>query len=469
MKPDPLLRQIAHWCVNLRLDDVPDEVTHVAKTALTDYVAVTIAGSEMPVARKLQQFAMQRAPQGNCSVFGTEQKTSMAYASYANGAASHALDFDDVSWATIGHPTVTVAPVAFAAAEEGKLGGESVLLAYIAGVEAQHQIAKWVMPQLSEQGWHTTPAIGVFGATVAAGLLQGLDETALTNALAIAASSASGVRGNFGSQTKAMHAGMAAFNGVNAVELAMLGVTGKPNVIEAADGFAQCFTGISSLEGVEVTLGRQWDLLENGLVFKQYPCCSGSHPAIDCWDALIVERGLVERGLVGKELGERVLDPDDIEYIQVGASLLGPRELVCDHPQNVIEAKFSMQYALAARLIHGAVGLDQFTDEAVRDPRVQALMSKIRMRVDPELEKLGFIGTAPVKIRVYLANGETLSIENDLAKGTPEKPLSQAEIEKKFTSCVVPRVGEHKCQHWLSALANLEAMTFSELNQLLNS
>jgi len=376
---DFLLPQIARWCVKLKLEDIPTEVIDIAKTALTDFVAVTIAGSAMPVAKSLQEFATQRAPQGNCSVFGTELNSNMAYASYANGVASHALDFDDVSWATIGHPTVTVAPVAFAVAQQRKLAGASVLLAYIAGVEAQHQIARWVMPKLSEQGWHTTPAIGVFGAAVAAGILLELDEQTLTHALAIAASSACGVRGNFGSQSKALHAGLAAYNGVNAVELAMLGINGQANVIEAVDGFAQCFTGIDSLADAQVNLGQQWDLLDNGLVFKQYPCCSGSHPAIDCWDAL---------------LKQRLLTVDDIEYIQVGTSLLGPRELVCQHPHNAIEAKFSMQYALAARLIYGAVGLTEFTDVAVRDPRVQTLMPKIHMDIDPQLEQLGFIGTA---------------------------------------------------------------------------
>lgn len=450
---DSLILQIARWCVGLRFEDIPDEVIDIAKNALTDYVAVTIAGSSMPVAKNLQQFAVQRAPQGNCSVFGTEQKSNMAYASYANGAASHALDFDDVSWATIGHPTVTVAPVAFAVAEEQKLDGASILRAYVAGVEAQHQIARWVMPQLSEQGWHTTPVIGVFGATVAAGILLELDEDTLAHALAIAASSASGVRGNFGSQTKAMHAGLAAFNGINAVELAMIGVTGKPNVIESADGFAQCFTGISMLEGAEVTLGKYWDLKENGLVFKQYPCCSGSHPAIDCWDAFLQERSL---------------NADDIEYLQVGVSLLGPRELVCNCPQNAIEAKFSMQYALAARLIHGGVGLTEFTDEAVLDQRIQVLMPKVQIRIDPELEKLGFIGTAPVKIRVYLKNGEMISLGNDLAKGNPEKPFSQEEIDRKFMACVVSKYGENRCLHWLTALAHLDTATYEELNQLLN-
>ncbi|MGF1681809.1 MmgE/PrpD family protein [Photobacterium makurazakiensis] len=453
MSSEPLLRQIARWCVNLQWQAIPEPVVDLTRIALTDYVAVTIAGSEMPVARNIQAFAASRAAQGKCSVFGTTHTSNAAYASYANGAASHALDFDDVSWATIGHPTVTVAPAAFAVAEEHGLSGKDIMRAYIAGVEAQHQIARWLMPTLSEQGWHTTPTIGVFGATVAAGLLMGLDEEALTHALAIAASSASGVRGNFGSQTKAMHAGLAAFNGVNAAELAQIGVTGQPNVIEAADGFGQCFAQCTDLTHVEVTLGKQWDLLEQGLVFKQYPCCSGSHPAIDCWDEL---------------LNQRQLGLDDIEYIQVGVSLLGPRELVCSQPQNVIEAKFSMQYALAARLIYGEVGLGVFSDLNVQDERVQTLMSQIHMRVDPELEKLGFIGTAPVKIHVYLKSGETLFIENDLAKGNPEKPLLLADIQQKFTACVSPKMSPQKCRQWLTVLGDFETANSADIYELLN-
>ncbi|MGF1735427.1 MmgE/PrpD family protein [Photobacterium satsumensis] len=452
MMSTPLLAQIARWCINLKWQDIPQPVVEVARTALTDYVAVTIAGSEMPVAKNIQTLAASRVPAGPCSILGTTQTANAAYASYANGAASHALDFDDVSWATIGHPTVTVAPAAFALAQERQLGGDAILQAYIAGVEAQHQIARWLMPALSQQGWHTTPTIGVFGAAVAAGLLMELDEETLTHALAIAASSASGVRGNFGSQTKAMHAGLAAFNGVNAAELAQIGITGQPNVIEAADGFGQCFALRTDFSQAKITLGKYWDLLENGLVFKQYPCCSGSHPAIDCWDEL---------------LQERLLAPDDIEFIQVGASLLGPRELVCPNPQNAIEAKFSMQYALAARLIYGGVGGAEFDDAKVQDERIQALMARIQMRVDPELEKLGFIGTAPVKIWVTLTSGETLSIANDLAKGNPEKPLSTQDIEKKFTACVAAKVGEGKCRQWLALLAQFETASSADMNELL--
>ena len=139
----PLLQKIAIWCNQVTLEQIPESVKQVARTALTDYVAVTIAGSEMPVAKHLQKFAQMRAPMGSCQILGQRQTTSMAYAAYANGVASHALDFDDVSWATIGHPTVTVAPTAFAAAEQASKGGSDILLAYITAVEAQHQIARW--------------------------------------------------------------------------------------------------------------------------------------------------------------------------------------------------------------------------------------------------------------------------------------------------------------------------------------
>ncbi len=411
----PLLRDIADWCCSLKLEHIPESVLDVARTAITDYIGVTIAGSQTTVARNVQRFAATRAEIGACQVLGTGQTSSMAYAAYANAVASHALDFDDVSWATIGHPTVTVAPAAFAAAEQQQLGGDAILLAYITGVEAQHQIARWVMPALSEQGWHTTPVIGIIGAVVAVAKLLELDTDSLTNALAIAASSASGVRGNFGSQSKALHAGMAAFNAINAVELAQMGVSGKADVIEASDGFARCFSGVS-LEQPEVTLGKEWDLLSPGLVFKRYPCCSGSHPAIDCLSDLLEEQNI---------------PLCELESISVGVSLLGPRELVCNHPNNAIEAKFSMQYALAARWVYGAVSLNQFTDEAVQNPEVQRLLPKITMTVDPELEKLGFIGTAPVKLSIRLKDGRVIKAENNLARGNPEKPLMHREIEGK--------------------------------------
>lgn len=443
MSNHTLLQQIAHWCTSLKFENIPPQVIDTARNALIDYVAVTVAGSQTEVARNIQKFAHDRSPDGPCHLLGVDQSCSMAYAAYANGVASHALDFDDVSWATIGHPTVSVAPTLFAASEQQPCDGKTILLAYIAAVEAQHQIARWVMPDLSEKGWHTTPVIGVFGGAVASAILMGLNEEQLANSLAIAASMASGIRGNFGSQTKALHAGLSAYNGVNAVELSLAGITGKLDVIENNDGFIDCFANQGERE-YEVSLGDQWDLIQNGLVFKQYPCCSGSHCAIDS----ILE--LIE---------EFQLNASMVASIDVGVSLLGPRELVCNKPTNATEAKFSMQYAVSSALVYGKVGLEQFTDQAVQNKTIQRLIRKVNMFIDPELSKLGFIGTAPVKLTVTLNNGATLSKCNYLAKGNPEKPLSKMEIERKYINCTESILGLSRSRLILEQLNNLEIVS----------
>ena len=135
------------------------------------------------------------------------------------------MDFDDVSWATIGHPSVSVAPSVFACAQKGKWNGKQTLLAYVLAVESMHQIARLTMPQLSERGWHTTLAYGVFGAAVPAVRLLGLNEDECANALGIAVSRAGGVRANFGTQTKALHAGLSNRIGIDCAEMAACGIT----------------------------------------------------------------------------------------------------------------------------------------------------------------------------------------------------------------------------------------------------
>ncbi|MGF1687436.1 MmgE/PrpD family protein [Photobacterium japonica] len=443
----PFLEQLAQWCCDLQLNAIPAEALDVAQTAMIDYFAVTIPGSEMPVSKNIQAFVANRVTHGPCRILGTEQTASMAYAAYANGVASHALDFDDVSWATIGHPTVTIAPAVLAAAEQENVMGDEALLAYVTAIEGQHKIARLLMPTLSEQGWHTTPVIGIFGAVIAAAKILKVDAHTLSHALAIAASMASGVRGNFGSQTKALHAGMAAFNGINALELAQLGVTGRLDVLENADGFAACFTGLT-LTSPSVAAMTEWDILTPGIVFKQYPCCSGSHPAIDCLSDAIENHGI---------------SADNIEHIAVGVSLLGPRELVCNAPTNAIEAKFSMQYALAARLHYGQVGLTQFTDTAVQDDTIQDWIRRIDMTIDPELAKLGFIGTAPAKLTITTKDGQTHCFENNLAKGNPEKPLSEQDIASKFSHCVTPMLGEAHTERLYRHLCQLSTTPISTI------
>ena len=227
--------------------------------------------------------------------------TSRNLAALANGVAGHALDYDDVSWSTIGHPTVVIAPVVFAVGQVFGVSGNDIIKSYALGVEIAHKIAGLVMPQVSANGWHTTSVFGPFGAAAASALLSGLKAESFISALAIAASTSSGLRGNFGTPTKAYHAGMAAYNGATATILASLGMNAAADVIEARDGFADVF-GNQTTNVHKISFGSPWDLVKPGLVFKKYPCCSGTHPAIDCILHMINEtpftagRGAIHKG-----------------------------------------------------------------------------------------------------------------------------------------------------------------------------
>lgn len=421
MAEKSVLAACADFAAGLRFEDIPEDVRRAAVYGLGDFVAVTMPGAVTPVAQNVLAYVKLRPLSGDCALFGTGLKADPVSACLFNGTASHALDFDDTAPSCMGHPTVSIAPAVFAAAQESGADGKAIITAYVAGIESMHQIARLCMPEVSQRGWHTTLAFGAFGAAAAAASIYRVSPEVASWALAIGASTAGGLRANFGTRTKALHAGLSSANGMQNMKLAMSGITGNPAAFEAADGFLQCFADRKEPKGAGIELGAFWDLREKGLNFKSYPCCSGSHPAIEALTFYLAEHDL---------------KPGDIASIHCGVSLLGPRELTCHRPQNAIEGKFSMEYALASLMIYGHVGLDDFTDEKVAAPEVQDFMKKITMEVDDELAKLGFIGYAPVKMTITKTDGTKIFLERERARGRPELPLSPQDHARKFADCM---------------------------------
>jgi 2-methylcitrate dehydratase PrpD len=435
-----ILADAAEFTRSAACRNIPEEVIEISKRALIDFLGLVLAGSREPVSRIVQSYVGSQATIPESKVFGTNLCVSQNLAALANGVAGHSLDFDDVSWSTIGHPTVTIAPAVFATGEVVKASGKEALKAYAVGVEIAHKIAALVMPEASDHGWHTTSVFGPLGAAGASAQLMALEKEPFTFALGIAASTASGLRANFGTMTKPFHAGMAASNGTTAAILARLGLTAAGNAIEAQDGFGQIFRG-GRFEQARANFGHPWDIVRPGLVFKRYPCCSGSHPAIDC---------------ILDMLHETPFRPDQLESIRVGVSLLGPRELVCHAPATATEAKFSMEFALAAAVRYGRVGLAQFKPSCLNDPQVRGLLPKIHMEIDPEFASMGLIGTAPAKLEIILKDGTVLNGRCDLAKGNPEKPLSDEELSAKFLENVSGIIEPRHSQKILKALFAFE-------------
>lgn len=446
MSQATVLQQAVQFLQQAEYQQLPDETTNVAKRAILDYIGVAIPGSQQPVTQNLLNWAQQRSWSTQADTLFSGQRLDVEHCALVNATAGHALDFDDTSWATIGHPTTVIVPALLALAQQHHCTGKQLILAYVCGVEVAHKIADLIMPQISENGWHTTGVFYVLGSAAAACQLLALDENTSLSALALALSRSSGIRSNFGTQAKPYHAGMAAKAGLEVVSLAQAGVTAAASALEGQDGFIQCYVGDDYAEQLRqrtqpIPFGIDWDIGSRGYAFKGYPNCSGNHPACD----LILQ--LIE---------QHQLDWQQIERIDAGVSLLGPKELVCHQPQTPVEARFSLEFALASALIYGRISLKEFTESHIQDSRVQQLMQRVHMRIDEELAKLGFIGTAPIKLRLQLTDGRCIEAENDLARGNPEKPFSDEEFSDKFLACCDGLLPQEQAQRLLAKLFELE-------------
>jgi len=402
---------------------------------------VTLAGAAEPASRIVQRVVEQDG-RGPCRVLGTSQCASAANAALANGTAAHALDYDDMCFVSLAHPSAPLVAAALAAAEVAGSSGRALLDAYVVGFELEGRLGRVMNPRHYQRGWHCTSTLGTIGAAATAARLLRLDATAAGHALAIAASEASGLKENFGTMVKPLHAGLAARNGVLAALLAQAGMTASGAAIEGPQGFLKAMDGEqASLDSATGDLGSRWEIVDTGITVKLYPSCAGTHPTLD---ALL--------DLKGRE-GFRA---EDIEAVDIGVDPIVPTILLYERPSSGLEGKFSMPFCAAAAVVNGRVGIDTFEPLQLGDPEILALQERITMRVDPTLDT-----TAPsltqARVTVRLRDGRVLNASANGARGYPEKPASDDELAAKFMSCATQTLSVPTATAVLAALRAVES------------
>ena len=410
--------RLAEFIGKNRWDEVPPAAIEQAKRAILDTLGVMLAGSVEPPARIVRGLAEAEGGAPRCAVVGTKARTGAAWAALANGTAAHALDFDDTNFAMMGHPSAPVLAAALAAGELAAADGRALLHAYLLGFEVETALGEAMVPAHYEHGWHATGTLGSLGAAAAAARMLGLDAGRTRMALALAASQASGLKENFGTMAKPFHAGHAARTGVLSALLARDGFTGSEQAIEGPQGFLKVLGGELNMAALE-TFGAPWRILSTGIAVKPYPSCAMTHSAIDALLELRSRHGV---------RAEEVTD------VEIEVAPVVPGILIHPKPQSGLEAKFSMEYCAAAALAEGRVGIDTFADDRVRDPRVRALMEKVRTPVDPSLSgHLDRHGWSRVTLR--LADGRQLTWGPGGPQGHPDRPLSHDQLLAKFRDC----------------------------------
>jgi len=312
-----------------------------------------------------------------------------------------------------------VLPAALAVAETRSLSGRELLLAYNVGVEVECKIAEAISPRHYEEGFHSTGTIGVMGAATAVAKLNRFGLPHVLTTLGIAASEGAGLRENFGTMTKPFHAGKASENGVVAADFAALGWTATHEVLEAPRGFFQAAGGGYDSAAILSKLGNPWTFVNPGVSIKPYPSGSLTHPGMTELERLIKEHDI---------------KPDEVELLEVGTNKDSPNALIHHHPKDHLQAKFSMEFCMAALLLYRKAGLMEFTDEVVNRPAVQQMISRVKFGVDPVAEAAGYNKMTTI-LKIHLKDGRSITGRADFGKGSPAIPMSFDDVTGKFLDC----------------------------------
>lgn len=398
--------RLGRFIAETKLEDLSEAVRHQAKRSLLNFMGGAAGVAADPAVETAVRVLKPFSGPATATLIGRREKMDAMCASFVNAVSSNLLDYDDTHLNTVIHPTAPVAPPVLALAEQRGLSGADVLLAFTLGGEIECRLGNSVSGHYA-RGWHITATCGVFGAAAATSRLLKLTPQQTWHALGIAASQSGSLVENLPSAAKNVGMGNAARNGLFAALLAEQGYTAAPAAIEGKHGWARATGDAPDLEELLGELGTRWELAKN--TYKPYPCGIVMHSIID---ACLQLRSKSD------------LKAADVASVVVrGDALLLARG---DRPvRNERDAKVSIHHSVAAPLVYGRAGVQEFSEVAVSDPAARALREKVRAQLDPSFP------TGACQVIVQTRDGKTLEAAVVHAHGSLENPLSDTEIEAK--------------------------------------
>jgi 2-methylcitrate dehydratase PrpD len=432
MLPRPGITQdLARFVADTKWQDVPDKVRHEAKRALLNFFAVAIAGCRTsPVEMALKSLA-EFSGGKQATVIGRADRIDALSAAFLNGAGANVFDYCDTHLPTVVHPTSPVAPALLALAELKRVTGPELLLAFVLGFEIECRVGGAVSPGHYPKGWHITSTCGVFGSAAGAAKLLGLDAKQIVWALGNASTQSAGLCECLGWPAKSISVGNAAKNGLWSALLADKGFEGPAEPIAGAQGFLAAMGEPPNWSALIDGLGKTWELNDNSI--KPYPCGFVIHPLLDCaldWRRDHPTATVTRVAVRGNPL---LLQRTDRPDVATGR-----------------ESQVSLQHAVAAALVIGKAGLDQFTDACVEDPAVVEMRRRIEVAGDPA------ISTIAAEMDFFTADGTKHSVATQAARGSSSNPMTDTEIEDKLRAEAGRWQADHDIQPLIDAVWTLE-------------
>jgi 2-methylcitrate dehydratase PrpD len=431
-----LTRVLASRAAGTRYEALPPEVRQVARQCVLDFFAVALAGAAEPLVRILLDDAVAEGGAPAATVIGHEPRLPPLAATLVNGAASHALDYDDVNLAMPGHPTVAVLPGLLALAEQRRASGRALIEAFVAGYETQCRLGAALRPGHYDLGFHATGTVGAFGAAAGCARLLGLDEDGVARALGIAGTGAAGLKSMFGTMCKPFHAGKASENGLRAARLAARGLTTRTDVIECVQGFAATHGPDFAPEAARAEPPRGFHVLAN--LFKYHAACYLTHASIENATRLRREHGI---GL------------DDVERLPIRMARTGDRVCNIPEPRDGLETKFSVRHTTAMALAGvDTAGLAIYNEATAMDPHLVAARSRIAIEFQDGWPD------ALSELVVELRDGRCLEARHDAGAPATDLAAQEAKLLAKFDALVPPVLGAGRAARLRALILDLDAL-----------
>ena len=418
-----LTASLAQFASQPNFAPLPDRAVEIVQSGFIDTLGTMLAGRDEPVVRMAQSFvADKQSSAQEAAVLMSSAMASASDAALINATAGHALDFDDVALG--GHPSTVLVPAVLAAGQHVNATGDQALRAYLIGYEVWAELFVREKDAYHLKGWHPTAVLGTVGASAAVAHLYGLNAQQCQHVIALAASMASGLVANFGTMTKPLHAGRAAACAIEAVRWVQKGLTAAPDALEHAAGFLSALSphGAVDRSSAAADLGQRFRILESGLSIKKYPTCYATHRVIDGVLDLSASHGF---------------DLKEVAHVQTHIGVAQASMLRNHQPHTGLEAKFSMEFAVAASLVRGKVGLNELSDAFVQEPAVKEAMSKVKISTVDTQCTIEPVFAMHDRVQIHLHSGAVLdSGDIRFARGNAMLPLQGLDLQTKFLDCV---------------------------------
>lgn len=425
--------QLAEYIAARRYDALTAAEVTVAKQCLMDYLGVAMAGRNQPLVTIIRKQLLSEGGHPQASLVGIDRRMTASQASLINGAAAHAHDYDDVHTAMSGHPTVPVAPAVMALAERERKTGRELIQAFVAGLETECLLGRYLGGSHYARGFHATATLGTFGAAAACANLLGLDAGSIRHVLGIAATQAAGLKSMFGTMCKPLHAGKAAASGLLAAELGAAGFDSNPEALETEQGFALTHSDAPSPEAFEAALTA--GNMVPATLFKYHAACYMTHSAMEAVRNLKETHGI---------------RPEDVEAVAIHVDRGHFSVCNIQAPQSGLEAKFSLRFT-TAMILHGVdtANVDGYTDALVNEPALVATRDKIRVLAHetPDRETL---------VTIRMNDGEVWETRWNVAVPESDLEMQWRKLRAKFGALAVPAVGEQNASRLVDKVASLE-------------